>query len=219
MKSVPFTYLIGWSKLNKWYYGVRYAKNCHPDDLWTSYKTSSRIVSKFVLQHGDPDVREVRQTFNNIKSAQLWEAKVLHKMKVVKNSNWLNGHDSKAFDPSLVPKGDAHWTRQDTEAARNWQLKMRGDAHWTHQKTKAAEKHRDRMNGCQNPNNNLDNRLKSSKRVKEQNPVNIPGVKEKISLTLTGRKHPRKICEHCGKDIAQSIYSRYHGDKCRDKNK
>lgn len=24
----PYTYLIGWSKLNKWYYGVRYSKKC-----------------------------------------------------------------------------------------------------------------------------------------------------------------------------------------------
>ena len=25
----PYTYLIGWTKLDKWYYGVKYAKIAH----------------------------------------------------------------------------------------------------------------------------------------------------------------------------------------------
>lgn len=49
---MPYTYIIGWPSLNKWYYGVRYAKNCQPDDLWKSYWTSSRHVSAFRLLHG-----------------------------------------------------------------------------------------------------------------------------------------------------------------------
>lgn len=30
----PYTYLIGWSKQNKFYYGRRTAKNCHPKEFW-----------------------------------------------------------------------------------------------------------------------------------------------------------------------------------------
>lgn len=37
----PYTYLIGWSKHNIWYYGKRTAKNCHPNDFWVTYFTSS----------------------------------------------------------------------------------------------------------------------------------------------------------------------------------
>jgi hypothetical protein len=32
-----------------------------------------------------------------------------------------------------------------------------------------------------------------------------------------GYKRERKICEHCGKDIAINIYARFHGDNCKMK--
>lgn len=31
-----YTYLIGWSSHNKFYYGVRYAKGSNPNELWKS---------------------------------------------------------------------------------------------------------------------------------------------------------------------------------------
>ena len=42
----PYTYLIGWSNLGKWYYGVQYGKGVHPDNLWVTYFTSSSVVKK-----------------------------------------------------------------------------------------------------------------------------------------------------------------------------
>lgn len=56
MLNIPYTYLIGWSNQNKWYYGVRTAKNCHPGDLWTTYFTSSKYVKQFITQYGEPDI-------------------------------------------------------------------------------------------------------------------------------------------------------------------
>lgn len=88
--SVPFTYLIGWSKLDKWYYGVRYSKRCQPADLWTSYFTSSPIVKKFREANGEPDVIEVRKTFKTSVQARIWEDKVHHRLGVVKSPKWLN---------------------------------------------------------------------------------------------------------------------------------
>jgi hypothetical protein len=86
----PYTYLIGWSSLDKWYYGVRYAKNCHPDDFWTKYHTSSKIVNDFRIQNGDPDIIQIRNTFSNAKSALEWEHKVLRRLKIINNNRWLN---------------------------------------------------------------------------------------------------------------------------------
>ena len=68
---VPFTYLIGWSHLDKWYYGVRYKKDCHPNDLWKDYFTSSREVEKFRKNNGEPNILEIRQTFTNGIQARL----------------------------------------------------------------------------------------------------------------------------------------------------
>lgn len=56
MNYQPFTYLIGWSKLDRWYIGSRYAKKACPDDLWSTYFTSSQYVTAFRYVHGEPDV-------------------------------------------------------------------------------------------------------------------------------------------------------------------
>ena len=52
-----YTYLIGWEKLDRWYYGVRWANKCEPeDDLWVHYFTSSKKVHEFRKKNGEPDV-------------------------------------------------------------------------------------------------------------------------------------------------------------------
>lgn len=92
----PYTYLIGWSKHSVFYYGVRYAKKCHPDDLWVTYFTSSKSVKTFRKEHGEPDIVEVRRTFDCYEKAILWEYKVLRRMNVVKDKKWLNKHSTRA---------------------------------------------------------------------------------------------------------------------------
>jgi len=92
-----YTYLIGWSKLNKFYYGVRYSKYAKPEDLWVTYFTSSKIVNHYTKTHGDPDIIEVRKLFDNAKEAQLWEHRVLKKVLSKNKSIWLNATDNIAI--------------------------------------------------------------------------------------------------------------------------
>jgi hypothetical protein len=86
----PYTYLIGWSAIDRWYYGVRYAKNCHPEDFWKVYFTSSDIVKELRESLGDPDIIQVRKVFVNSIAARRWEKKVLQRLKVVSSTRWLN---------------------------------------------------------------------------------------------------------------------------------
>lgn len=95
----PYTYLIGWSKENKWYYGVRFALNCNPNDFWKKYFTSSKYVEESREQYGDPDVIQIRKIFNDRESAMNWEYKVLRRMKVVGDPKWLNMCAGKCIDP------------------------------------------------------------------------------------------------------------------------
>lgn len=85
----PFTYLIGWRSLNKWYYGVRYSHNCHPSDLWVTYFTSSKKIKEFRLLNGEPDVIEVRKIFVTRQQALSWEGRVL-KSLWKHRTHWLN---------------------------------------------------------------------------------------------------------------------------------
>lgn len=95
--TTPYTYLIGWSAQNKWYYGVRYANRCHPSDLWKSYFTSSKHVKEFRKNYGEPDVIEIRKNFLDKKTACIWEEKVLKRMKVLHDDRWLNRNISGAI--------------------------------------------------------------------------------------------------------------------------
>jgi hypothetical protein len=107
--NTPYCYLIGWSNLNIWYYGVRYAKNCHPADLWKTYFTSSETVKQFRIEFGEPDIIEVRKQFENVDSAIKFEHKVLRRMRVVENIKWLNKTDGRAF---CIEETRKTWTKK-----------------------------------------------------------------------------------------------------------
>jgi len=87
--TTPYTYLIGWSSHNKWYYGRRTRKGCHPEELWVKYFTSSKHVKSFAKQHGKPDIIQIRRVFDNSKKCADWETKVLRRVPVDKVQEFL----------------------------------------------------------------------------------------------------------------------------------
>jgi hypothetical protein len=92
----PYVYLIGWTKLNRWYYGCSYARGnkiANPNQLWTTYFTSSKIVKNFRKKYGEPDIVEIRKTFKTAIQAQLWEARVIYRMQMVGDEKFLNQRD------------------------------------------------------------------------------------------------------------------------------
>lgn len=101
---IPYTYLIGWTEQKKFYYGVRYSRNCEPSDLMTTYFTSSPKVSEMVASYGLPDIIQIRKTFSDTKKARLWEHKVLRRMKVLQEDKWLNRTDNKSIEPQIGEK-------------------------------------------------------------------------------------------------------------------
>ena len=42
-------------------------------------------------------------------------------------------------------------------------------------------------------------------------------ARRSATVIAKGLKRERKICEHCGKDVAVNGYARFHGDKCKMK--
>lgn len=96
MNYLPYTYLIGWTKYNKWYYGAEFSKRrvAHPNNLWTTYFTSSKIVTDFRKTYGEPDVIEVRKTFENGSDAHSWESKVLTRLNAAADNRFLNRHNA-----------------------------------------------------------------------------------------------------------------------------
>ena len=120
-KHIPYTYLIGWSKQNKFYYGARYGKSCHPDDLWKTYFTSSKYVAEFRRKYGEPNIIQIRKTFNNADSAALWESTVLKRMDVIHSDKWINLNNG--IDRRGICKGHSEGTKRKlSEANRGRRL-------------------------------------------------------------------------------------------------
>lgn len=112
----PYTYLIGWSTNNLWYYGVQYHSNANPKDLWTKYFTSSKAVSVVRRLLGEPDVIQVRKIFKGSNEARSWEERVLKRLNVVESDNWLNQHAGLNFPHRKGPDHHAYGKSRYAEA-------------------------------------------------------------------------------------------------------
>lgn len=87
----PYTYLIRHLPTATVYYGLRFAKNCHPGDLWVKYFTSSKDIHKLIKEYGkDSFTTEIRRIFNNSADAIKWELTVLRRMKVLSRKDFIN---------------------------------------------------------------------------------------------------------------------------------
>jgi hypothetical protein len=105
LKNIPFTYLLKHIPTNKYYYGVRFKKGCHPNDLWTKYFTSSKKVKSLIKRYGKKSfIFEIRKTFKTQQEAIKWENKVLKRMKVIYRNDFLNLTDNKSIDPTHLSR-------------------------------------------------------------------------------------------------------------------
>lgn len=85
-----YTYVLRWTQHGKSYYGARWSKNARPDDLCTTYFSSSETVKQFIEKNGLPDVVQVRRLFSSYEDVIQWEYRVLTKLKANKSEHWLN---------------------------------------------------------------------------------------------------------------------------------
>lgn len=93
-----FTYLVVNKLTGKWYYGVRYAKECSEKDMFTKYFTSSTEVKSDIKTFGIGAFSwELRRKFDDVKAALAWEKRVLYRMKVTHNIRSYNKHCQMGF--------------------------------------------------------------------------------------------------------------------------
>jgi len=224
----PYTYLLGWPHHNTWYYGVRYANGCDPSDLWNPYTTSSRHVKKFVANHGDPVVKLIRKTFEDKKSARLWENRVLKRMKVVQDNKWLNKTDNLSIK-SLYGEDHPHYGKK-------------GQEHHSYGKPNkaASDAQKRRWLNPDNKNPMKDLNVVAKKVAKtsgENHHMKQPEIAAKVSgknnwiyqkpgalekrrqqffernQSRQGTHYRRLLCQHCSKDYS-SVQIKQHERRC-----
>lgn len=186
---MAFSYLIGWSKHNKYYYGARWAKDCSPADLWTTYFTSSKHVKTFRKQHGEPDIIQVRKIFDNVDKCRLYEHKVLARLNVLNNDKWLNKNVNGRFLPT-GPMSEEHIAKRVASFKKNG--KRKGVVAWTKESNPEAAK-------------NVSNALKGRPKSKEHIEAMRSRTQDTTSLT----------CPHCNKTGDYKNMKRWHMDRCK----
>lgn len=186
--SIAYTYQIGWTQHNKFYYGGRWAKDCSPDDLWTSYFTSSKHVKAFRAEHGEPDVIQIRKVFDDADKCKLHENKVLKRLNVLNSDKWLNKNISGIFLPN-GPQSEEHTKNRVASFKRTMQGRgtFTGGKHTVETKQKMSE--------------SLSGVPKSAEHI--TNMRNRP----QDTTTLT--------CPHCSKTGDYKNMKHWHMDRCK----
>lgn len=203
---MKYTYLLKWSSTGMKYYGVRYADNCNPNDLWETYFTSSLYVSDYIEEHGEPDIIQIRKTFDNPKSALLWESKVLTKLDAAGRADFLNKSNGFGkFDPT-----DPDIRKRKSKSATKWQTgKKRGPAS-QHRKDAISKALTGRSLSLAHRKNI--SKSQTGRLLSEETKTKMRGKRGK-------QKNPCKktTCPHCGFTGKGGNMKRYHFDNCKSK--
>jgi len=190
---MPYTYLIGWSKHQKFYYGARWAKNCDPSDLWKTYFTSSTHVWDFRKEHGEPDIVIIRKIFNDVSKCKKHERKVLERMNVLTEDKWLN----KNINGMFLPHGPQSKRHVDKRVQAGIETKKKkgtfyGVVSWTKETNPdAAEKVSKALTG----------KAKSSA--------------HKDKMKFRPQDTTIVTCPHCNKTGDYKNMQRWHMERCR----
>ena len=211
----PYTYLIRWTKLDISYYGVRYAQDCDPSDLWNPYKTSSPIVKVFVQENDEPDIIQVRKTFTTKESARLWEHRVLKRMKVGGNLKWLNNSSTMA---PPIHFGDTHHNKHPNARARQSAL-MKTEFN-PMKRPEVALKLKGDNNGAkqaQTREKQRQNQLALGDKHHTKRPEERARRSEKLKKRWETFQFKKIECPYCKKLISENNYKRYHGENCKSK--
>ena len=222
--GTPYTYLIGWSSLNTWYYGRRTHRKATPDDLWKTYFTSSKFVKEFRVKYGEPDIIQVRRVFDDNDKCKIWECRVLTKLGVPHNNKFLNKQcGSTSFDSTgRTWKNNKRFS--DNQSKRQKGLVMVKDSTTGIYVGKVPVGHDNIKNGVWV---GLNKGVSVGKGLKKSN-----GHKDSISKSTKGKpktktdkwnkaKEEKRFnyqrqhtCEKCGTTCTQLTYNAHHGDRC-----
>lgn len=183
---------------------------------------------QFVTEHGEPDVIQVRKTFDNTIVAQNWEHRVLKRMKVVSSNKWLNRTDNKSIAPQYGEdhphygkKSEAHhcYGKPNVGASKAQKQKWAnfiGPHPWSDPEFIA------RNVASKSGDNHHMKQPKVVEKVSGKNNwiYKKPGALEERSKQFTemnkarkGTHYRRVCCEYCGKDYA-SVQIKQHQRRC-----
>jgi len=227
---IPFTYLVKHIPTNRYYYGVRFRKKCHPNDLWTKYFTSSKKVKGLIRKYGKKSFQfEIRKIFKTAEQAKVWEHKVLKRLKVVYKDNFLNQSDNKQMNNgsketrkkiSLANTGK----KRSEETIRKMRIISSGKNNpmYGRKHSKKTKQKLSKLNKGKKLSEETKEKLRfySGKNHYMYGKKLSEETKEKIRLGNLGKKHTEEMIKYLSKinkGKNNHMYGRKHSKKTREK--
>jgi len=206
--TIPFTYKLVFKPTKQYYYGVRWAKGCSPNDFWITYFTSSKHIKKLINEYGKNSFEfKVTKTFSNKIDAGNWETAVLERVKTNKNSKFINKtNNMPVYDSSglkvihHIETGIGTFHDQSIPISDGWKYGQ-------------SDKHKEN-------NKKAHTKLYSDGKYKAWNkgggkPTGKCSEKRRIAISNSRMNTPKSVCEHCNKKIDPGNFKRFHGDNCK----
>lgn len=228
----PYTYYLYHNPTGKRYYGVRTAKDCHPDELWKTYFSTSKVVKSLREQYGDNSFYyEVRKLFDTPKEALEWETKFLMRIDAANREDWLNRHNGgNKFNTTGKRAWNAGKTHSESTRRKISERRKKyfGEKHpmfgknhtkMTRQKMSANKK---RMYAEQNHFYGKKHTEEVKRFISENNkgrPSPRKGIvlsdEQKKKQSLAMKRKPKLTCPYCNKIGFISGMKRYHFNNCK----
>lgn len=203
MNTIPYTYKLIFKPTGQYYYGVRYAIGCNPNDLWDKYFTSSKHVHKLIKEYGlSSFIIKITKTFNNKFEAINHEHSVLNRVNAAKNGKFINKTNS-----MVPPSNDGliviHHIILDFETFHDPKLPIPNG--WVkgvslkHKKTQSL----------------IRKGKPAHNKGKKGKPTGPCTEERKSSISKSRNLTPKITCEHCNKQCDGGNFKRFHGDNCK----
>ena len=125
---LSYTYLIGWTEHDRWYYGVRWTQKRKIEfDIGIHYFTSSKYVKEMIANYGNPDLIHIDKIFACKKEAREYETKVLKEHKVRNSYWWLNRMEGKSIPPMNGKNNPSHSSNLSEEDKKKMSERVSGE--------------------------------------------------------------------------------------------
>jgi hypothetical protein len=163
MSTIPFSYHLFHKPTKMHYYGIRFAKNCAPTDLWSTYFSSSPIVKALIDKYGvNSFTAEVRKIFTDGASALRWENKVLRRLNAASRTDWINRHNGGGLN-FLSPKNPS----QKVLDLLRWHASQPKSEEWKQKqsRTALAREEKKRLSGWKMPADDVKRRADAKRGI------------------------------------------------------
>ena len=222
----PYTYLIRFKSTGQIYYGSSYANNrdkiANPDQLWSSYFTSSKDIINLVSSYGkDAFEVQIRKTFNSAEKAILWENRILSKFDAKNNPLWFNKHNG---NKDFKNVGHSEETKRKISKANKGQSNRKGIPLSESHKRKIAEANKNKPKSEEHKKNlsiarqgyTHSNETKALMSVIRTGKKLTESTKQKISIANKNRTY-LPLAEEVKKKISASSKGRIQTEETKQK--